>query len=172
MIDNFDLDIALDSPPLVEDVPNTLGTDYIAEVLKDYATCVLSREISLIGRREVLTGKGKFGIFGDGKEVPQMAMARVFQKGDWRAGYYRDQTLMFALGVSTPEEYFAQLYADPDNDPFSGGRQMNAHFATPNVDKNTGEWTNHLDLYNMTSDISSTAGQMARAVGLALASKK
>ena len=172
MIDNFDLDIALDSPPLVEDVPNTSGTDYIAEVLKDYATCVLSREISLIGRREVLSGKGKFGIFGDGKEVPQMAMARVFQKGDWRAGYYRDQTLMFALGVSTPEEFFAQLYADPDNDPFSGGRQMNAHFATPNVDKNTGEWTNHLDLYNMTSDISSTAGQVARAVGLALASKK
>ena len=172
MIDNFDLDIALESPPSMEDLPNVSGMDYIEEVLKDYATCVLSREISLIGRREVLTGKGKFGIFGDGKEVPQMAMARVFQKGDWRAGYYRDQTLMFALGVSTPEEFFAQLYADPDNDPFSGGRQMNAHFATPNVDKNTGEWTNHLDLYNMTSDISSTAGQMARAVGLALASKK
>ena len=172
MIDNFDLDIALESPPSMDNLPNTLGMDYMEEVLKDYATCVLSREVSLIGRREVLTGKGKFGIFGDGKEVPQMAMARVFQKGDWRAGYYRDQTLMFALGVSTPEEFFAQLYADPDNDPFSGGRQMNAHFATPNVDKNTGEWTNHLDLYNMTSDISSTAGQMARAVGLALASKK
>jgi pyruvate/2-oxoglutarate/acetoin dehydrogenase E1 component/TPP-dependent pyruvate/acetoin dehydrogenase alpha subunit len=172
MIDNFDLDIALDAPPSVEDMPNVAGMDYIAEVLKDYATCVLSREISLIGRREVLSGKGKFGIFGDGKEVPQMAMARVFQKGDWRAGYYRDQTLMFALGVSTPEEYFSQLYADADNDPFSGGRQMNAHFATPNVDKNTGEWTNHLDLYNMSSDISSTAGQMARAVGFAFASKK
>ena len=173
MIDNFDLDIALiDAPPSVSEAAEGMGVDYVAEVLKDYATCVLSREISLIGRREVLSGKGKFGIFGDGKEVPQMAMARTFQKGDWRAGYYRDQTLMFALGVSTPEEFFAQLYADCDNDPFSGGRQMNAHFATPNVDKTTGEWTNHLNLYNMSSDISSTAGQMARAVGLALASKK
>ena len=173
MIDNFDLDIALiDAPPSLSEASEGLGVDYIAEVLKDYATCVLSREISLIGRREVLSGKGKFGIFGDGKEVPQMAMARTFQKGDWRAGYYRDQTLMFALGVSTPEEFFSQLYADCDNDPFSGGRQMNAHFATPNVDKTTGEWTNHLDLYNMSSDISSTAGQMARAVGFALASKK
>ena len=173
MIDNFDLDIALiDAPPSVAEASEGMGVDYIAEVLKDYAMCVLSREISLIGRREVLSGKGKFGIFGDGKEVPQMAMARTFQKGDWRAGYYRDQTLMFALGVSTPEEFFSQLYADCDNDPFSGGRQMNAHFATPNVDKTTGEWTNHLDLYNMSSDISSTAGQMARAVGFAFASKK
>ncbi len=172
MIDNFDLDIALIDAPSVSETSEGLGVDYIAEVLKDYAMCVLSREISLVGRREVLSGKGKFGIFGDGKEVPQMAMARTFQKGDWRAGYYRDQTLMFALGVSTPEEFFSQLYADCDNDPFSGGRQMNAHFATPNVDKTTGEWTNHLDLYNMSSDISSTAGQMARAVGFALASKK
>jgi pyruvate/2-oxoglutarate/acetoin dehydrogenase E1 component/TPP-dependent pyruvate/acetoin dehydrogenase alpha subunit len=172
MIDNYDLSLTLDDSPSVLDAPNPIGSDYIAEVLKDYATCVLSREISLIGRREVLSGKGKFGIFGDGKEVPQMAMARAFQKGDWRAGYYRDQTLMFALGVSSPEDFFGQLYADCDNDPFSGGRQMNAHFATPNVDKNTGEWTNHLDSYNMSSDISATAGQMARAVGLALASKK
>jgi pyruvate/2-oxoglutarate/acetoin dehydrogenase E1 component/TPP-dependent pyruvate/acetoin dehydrogenase alpha subunit len=173
MIDNYDLSITLDAPPSVsEAASNGVGFDYIAEVLKDYATCVLSREISLIGRREVLSGKGKFGIFGDGKEVPQMAMARVFQKGDWRAGYYRDQTLMFALGVSSPEEFFAQLYADCDNDPFSGGRQMNAHFATPTVDKKTGEWTNHMDTYNMSSDISATAGQVARAVGFALASKK
>jgi pyruvate/2-oxoglutarate/acetoin dehydrogenase E1 component/TPP-dependent pyruvate/acetoin dehydrogenase alpha subunit len=172
MIDNYDLSLTLDDSPSVLDAPNPIGSDYIAEVLKDYATCVLSREISLIGRREVLSGKGKFGIFGDGKEVPQMAMARAFQKGDWRAGYYRDQTLMFALGVASPEDFFGQLYADCDNDPFSGGRQMNAHFATPNVDKNTGEWTNHLDSYNMSSDISATAGQMARAVGFALASKK
>jgi pyruvate/2-oxoglutarate/acetoin dehydrogenase E1 component/TPP-dependent pyruvate/acetoin dehydrogenase alpha subunit len=172
MIDNFDLSLTIDAPPSVPAVSNGIGLDYVAEVLKDYAMCVLSREISLVGRREVLSGKGKFGIFGDGKEVPQMAMARVFQKGDWRAGYYRDQTLMFALGVSSPEDFFGQLYADCDNDPFSGGRQMNAHFATPNVDKTTGEWTNHLDTYNMSSDISATAGQMARAVGLALASKK
>ncbi len=172
MIDNDYLSLTLEAPASVLDAPNNSGLDYVAEVLKDYATCVLSREISLIGRREVLSGKGKFGIFGDGKEVPQMAMARTFQKGDWRAGYYRDQTLMFALGVSTPEDFFGQLYADCDNDPFSGGRQMNAHFATPNVDKNTGEWTNHLDTYNMSSDISATAGQMARAVGFGLASKK
>jgi pyruvate/2-oxoglutarate/acetoin dehydrogenase E1 component/TPP-dependent pyruvate/acetoin dehydrogenase alpha subunit len=172
MIDNYDLSLTLDAPLTLSDAPIAVGMDYVAEVLKDYATCALSREISLMGRREVLSGKGKFGIFGDGKEVPQMAMARAFKKGDWRAGYYRDQTLMFALGVSTPEEFFGQLYADCDNDPFSGGRQMNAHFATPNVDKTTGEWTNHLDTYNMSSDISATAGQMARAVGLALASKK
>ena len=92
MIDNFDLNLTLDAPPSIADVSNSSGLDYVAEVLKDYATCVLSREISLIGRREVLSGKGKFGIFGDGKEVPQKAMARVFEKGDWRAGYYRDQT--------------------------------------------------------------------------------
>ncbi|MDZ7876526.1 MAG: thiamine pyrophosphate-dependent enzyme [Saprospiraceae bacterium] len=173
MIDNYDLSFTINTSPSVPDTLNKgIGLDYVAEVLKDYAVCALSREISLIGRREVLSGKGKFGIFGDGKEVPQMAMARVFKKGDWRAGYYRDQTLMFALGVSSPEDFFAQLYADCDNDPFSGGRQMNAHFATPNVDKKTGEWTNHLDTYNMSSDISATAGQVARAVGFALASKK
>ncbi len=145
---------------------------YISEVMRDYWICCISREASLIARREVLTGKAKFAIIGDGKEVPQVAMARAFRKGDFRSGYYRDQTLMFALGLSTIEEFFAQLYADTENDPFSGGRQMNNHFATPLIDKETGEWTNHRNLYNITSDISSTGGQMARAMGLALASKK
>ena len=175
MTENFELNITLDSHPSTENLINTFADEvkkYIGEVLRDYELCVLSREISLVGRREVLTGKGKFGIFGDGKETAQMAMSRTFKKGDWRAGYYRDQTLMFALGVSSPEDFFAQLYSDCDKDPFSGGRQMVSHFATPNVDKKTGEWTNHLDIYNMSSDISSTAGQMARSVGLALASKK
>ena len=169
MTENLELNVTL-SPPSVS-VPSE-AVEYINKVLKDYETCVLSRETSLIGRREVLSGKAKFGIFGDGKEVPQAAMAQVFKKGDWRAGYYRDQTLMLSLGVTTPEQFFAQLYADSENDPFSGGRQMNAHFATANVDKHTGEWTKHQESYNITSDISSTAGQMARAVGLALASKK
>ena len=140
------------------------------KVLKDFWTCCVSREASLLARKEVLTGKAKFGITGDGKEVPQVALARAFKKGDWRSGYYRDQTLMFALGLATVEEFFAQLYADPDNDPFSGGRQMNSHFGTPNYNAD-GSWTDHLDQYNSSSDISSTAGQMSRALGLALASK-
>src|SRR6476619_5614429 len=102
------------------------------EVLKDYQYACESRETSLIGRKEVLTGKAKFGIFGDGKEVAQVAMAKFFRPGDFRAGYYRDQTFMFATGLATVEQFFAQLYADPDleHDPFSAGRQMNAHFAT------------------------------------------
>jgi len=140
-------------------------------VLRDFEICCISREASLLARREVLTGKAKFGITGDGKEVPQAAMARAFKKGDWRSGYYRDQTFMFALGLSSVEEFFAQLYADADNDPFSGGRQMNSHFATPTIDEN-GEWTDHVSSYNISADLSSTAGQMARALGLALASKK
>jgi pyruvate/2-oxoglutarate/acetoin dehydrogenase E1 component/TPP-dependent pyruvate/acetoin dehydrogenase alpha subunit len=175
MTDNLELDIMLDAHPSTDNSIDSFADavkNYIDEVLRDYELCVLSRDISLIGRREVLTGKGKFGIFGDGKETAQVALARTFKKGDWRAGYYRDQTLMFALGVSTPEEFFAQLYSDCENDPFSGGRQMVSHFATANVDKKTGEWTNQKDTYNMSSDISATAGQMARAVGLALASKK
>ena len=140
------------------------------EVLWDYWICCISREVSLLGRKEVLTGKAKFGILGDGKELPQVAMARAFKKGDFRSGYYRDQTLMFALGLSSVEDYFAQLYADPDNDPFSGGRQMNAHFATRMVDEN-GHWLNAKEHYNISSDISPTAGQMARGLGLAMASK-
>src|SRR6201990_1438210 len=102
------------------------------EVLKDYRFACESRETSLLGRKEVLTGKAKFGIFGDGKEVPQIAMAKFFKPGDFRSGYYRDQTFMFAAGLSSVQQFFAQLYADTDIDhePFSGGRQMNAHFAT------------------------------------------
>ena len=105
------------------------------EVLKDYKVICESREASLLGRKEVLTGKAKFGVFGDGKEVAQVAMAKFFMPGDFRAGYYRDQTFMFASGLATVEQFFAQLYSDPDikNDPFSAGRQMNAHFATPNI---------------------------------------
>ena len=142
---------------------------FVREVLSDFWICCVSREASILGRKEVLSGKAKFGIVGDGKEVPQVALARFFQKGDWRSGYYRDQTWMFALGISTVEEFFAQLYADPKNDPFSGGRQMNCHFATPVIDQH-GRWISQDDRYNTSADISSTGGQMARAVGLAQAS--
>ena len=162
-------------PSLLKDTehdPISSHNKYVQEVLKDYQICVISREASLLGRKEVLTGKAKFGIFGDGKEVPQVALAKTFKKGDFRSGYYRDQTLMFALGLCSVEEFFAQLYADPNNDPFSGGRQMNTHFATPLIDKETGDWLDHKLLYNISSDISCTAGQMGRALGLALASKK
>lgn len=142
------------------------------EVLEDFRICCVSREVSLMARKEVLTGKAKFAVTGDGKEVPQVAMAKAFLKGDYRAGYYRDQTWMFALGIVTLEDYFAQLYADTENDPYSGGRQMNNHFATPIVDPQTGEWANQLEQYNVSSDVSCTAGQMARALGFAFASKK
>lgn len=142
---------------------------FMREVLSDFWICCVSREASIIGRKEVLSGKAKFGIFGDGKEVPQVALARFFKKGDWRSGYYRDQTWMFATGVATMEDFFAQLYADTANDPFSGGRQMNCHFATPIIDQD-GQWLSQDDTYNVSADISSTAGQMARAVGLAQAS--
>lgn len=142
------------------------------EVLEDFRICCVSREVSLMARKEVLTGKAKFAVTGDGKEVPQVAMAKAFLKGDYRAGYYRDQTWMFALGIVSLEDYFAQLYADTENDPFSGGRQMNNHFATPIVDPQTGEWANQLEQYNVSSDVSCTAGQMARALGFAFASKK
>ena len=142
------------------------------EVLKDYRISCESRETSLVGRKEVLTGKAKFGIFGDGKEVAQVAVAKFFKTGDFRAGYYRDQTFMFAAGIANVEQYFAQLFADPDinNDPFSAGRQMNAHFATKNVDKN-GDWLDLVNTKNSSSDMAPTAGQMPRALGLALASK-
>jgi TPP-dependent pyruvate/acetoin dehydrogenase alpha subunit len=142
------------------------------EVLKDYRIVCESRETSLLGRKEVLTGKAKFGIFGDGKEVAQVAAAKFFKPGDFRSGYYRDQTFMFANGLATIEQFFAQLYADPnvENDPFSAGRQMNAHFATKMVDEN-GDWLNLAQLKNISSDIAPTAGQMPRALGLAFASK-
>lgn len=145
---------------------------YIDIVLEDYRLAVTSREASLTGRKEVLTGKAKFGIFGDGKELAQIAMAKSFEKGDFRSGYYRDQTLMMAKNVINVEEFYAQLYADPQEgaDPCSAGRQMNCHFATPLIDQH-GEWLNAKDQYNTAADISSTAGQMPRAIGLALASK-
>ena len=139
-------------------------------VLEDYRTALISREVSLLGRREVLTGKAKFGIFGDGKEVAQVALAKFFQKGDFRSGYYRDQTLMFALGLSNVEDYFAQLYADVVNDPYSGGRNMNAHFSTPFVDEK-GNWLPLVEQFNVSADIAPTAGQMVRGLGLAFASK-
>jgi pyruvate/2-oxoglutarate/acetoin dehydrogenase E1 component/TPP-dependent pyruvate/acetoin dehydrogenase alpha subunit len=142
------------------------------EVLQDYRWVCLSRETSLMGRKEVLTGKAKFGIFGDGKEVAQVAMAKFFQPGDFRSGYYRDQTFMFASGLATVEQFFAQLYADPDinHDPFSAGRQMNAHFATRWVNEK-GEWLDLVNRKNISSDIAPTAGQMTRGLGLAFASK-
>lgn len=142
------------------------------EVLKDYRVACESRETSLLGRKEVLTGKAKFGIFGDGKEVAQVAVAKFFRPGDIRAGYYRDQTFMLAAGVANVEQYFSQLFSDPDinHDPFSAGRQMNAHFSTKNVDEN-GEWLPLAKMKNSSSDMAPTAGQMPRALGLALASK-
>lgn len=142
------------------------------EVLQDYKIAMESREASLLGRREVLTGKAKFGIFGDGKEVAQIAMAKFFKNGDFRAGYYRDQTFMFATGLATIEHFFAQLYADPDitHDPFSAGRQMNSHFATQFVDEQ-GNWLDLANRKNVSSDIAPTGAQMPRALGLALASK-
>ncbi|GAB1464411.1 alpha-ketoacid dehydrogenase subunit alpha/beta [Pedobacter sp.] len=146
--------------------------DFKAIVIDDYRIAVESRQASLLGRKEVLTGKAKFGIFGDGKEVPQLAMAKVFKKGDWRAGYYRDQTFAFATGISTIKEFFAQLYANPDvnADPASAGRQMNGHFATRSLNDD-GTWRNLTEVKNSSADISTTGGQMARLVGLAYASK-
>jgi TPP-dependent pyruvate/acetoin dehydrogenase alpha subunit len=141
-------------------------------IMEDYKMAVVSREVSLLGRREVLTGKGKFGIFGDGKEVAQIAMAKFFQNGDFRSGYYRDQTFMFAAGLASVEQFFAQLYADPDvnNDPFSAGRQMDAHFSTPIVDRD-GNWLDLVNRKNVSADMAPTASQMPRALGLAYASK-
>ena len=146
--------------------------DFRKQVLHDYRMACESRQASLLGRKEVLTGKAKFGIFGDGKEVAQIAMAKVFQNGDWRSGYYRDQTFMFARGMSTVQQFFAQLYADPETDrePASGGRSMNGHFATRLLDEH-GNWLPQTDRPNCSADISPTAGQMPRLLGLALASK-
>lgn len=151
---------------------NKFTNNYKSEVLNDYYIANLSRQLSLMGRREVLTGKAKFGIFGDGKEIPQLAMAKVFQNGDWRSGYYRDQTFMLAAGMMEPEEFFAQLYGDTnlENSPANGGRLMNNHFATRSLDEN-GQWKNLMEQKNSSADISPTAGQMPRLLGLALASK-
>lgn len=141
-------------------------------ILNDYRLAVESRFVSLLGRKEVLTGKAKFGIFGDGKEIAQIALAKVFQPGDWRSGYYRDQTFAFALGISSVYHFFSQLYANPDleADVSSGGRQMNCHFSTQLLDKE-GNWLNQTEQKNSASDISTTGGQMARIMGLGLASK-
>lgn len=146
--------------------------DFKKEVLNDYRIARISRECSLLGRREVLTGKAKFGIFGDGKEVPQLAMAKAFQKGDFRAGYYRDQTFMMALEELNAEQFFAGLYAHTDInvDPMSAGRQMGGHFATHSLNED-GTWKDLTAQYNSSSDISPTAAQMPRLVGLAQASK-
>jgi pyruvate/2-oxoglutarate/acetoin dehydrogenase E1 component/TPP-dependent pyruvate/acetoin dehydrogenase alpha subunit len=143
----------------------------IKEILNDYRICVESREASILARKEVLSGRANFGIIGDGKELAQVAMAKAWQKGDFRAGYYRDQTLMMALGIMTLEEFFAQLYGDPELDSMTGGRGMNCHFGTTLIDRE-GNWTNHTETFNVSADISPTAGQMARGLGLALASKK
>jgi pyruvate/2-oxoglutarate/acetoin dehydrogenase E1 component/TPP-dependent pyruvate/acetoin dehydrogenase alpha subunit len=146
--------------------------DFKRIVLNDYKIAVESRQASILGRREVLTGKAKFGIFGDGKEVPQIAMAKAFKNGDWRSGYYRDQTFAFATGISTIKEFFAQLYANTDvgADPASAGRQMNCHFATRSLNED-GSWKDLTEIKNCSSDIAPTGGQMARLVGLAYASK-
>jgi pyruvate/2-oxoglutarate/acetoin dehydrogenase E1 component/TPP-dependent pyruvate/acetoin dehydrogenase alpha subunit len=146
--------------------------DFKKEVLNDYKIATTSRECSLLGRREVLTGKAKFGIFGDGKEVPQLALAKAFKNGDFRSGYYRDQTFMMAIGEMTIEQFFAGLYGHTDlaHDPMSAGRQMGGHFATHSLDEN-GQWKDLTQQKNSSADISPTAGQMPRLLGLAQASK-
>ncbi|HEY0783020.1 MAG TPA: thiamine pyrophosphate-dependent enzyme [Thermoanaerobaculia bacterium] len=155
------------SAPAVEPPPFAAAT-----VVADYRLAYQSRQMSLLGRREVLTGKAKFGIFGDGKEIAQLALAHAFAPGDFRSGYYRDQTLMLALGLTTIDELFAQLYANPDEtlEPCSAGRSMNAHFATPLIDRN-GRYCDQTARINSSADVSPTASQMPRLVGLAYASK-
>ncbi|MFM6983024.1 MAG: thiamine pyrophosphate-dependent enzyme [Chitinophagaceae bacterium] len=155
-----------------KDLKNMDFEAFKAEVLNDYKLAFESRQASLLGRKEVLTGKAKFGIFGDGKEVAQIAMAKAFKHGDTRSGYYRDQTFMFATGMNTVQQFFAQLYAhtDVDAEPNSGGRSMNGHFGSRLLDEN-GNWLPQTDRFNSSSDISPTAGQMPRLLGLALASK-
>lgn len=142
------------------------------ELIRDLTLAIESRQASLLGRREVLSGKAKFGIFGDGKELPQLAWAHAFNKGDFRSGYYRDQTFMFALGMSSVQEFFAQLYAIPDAslEPASAGRSMNGHFATRSL-HDDGSWMSLKDQFNSSADISPTGSQMPRLVGLAYASR-
>ncbi|AYO57839.1 transketolase [Chryseobacterium sp. 6424] len=146
--------------------------DFRTSVIQDYKLGRISREMSYLGRREVLTGKAKFGIFGDGKELPQLAMAKVFRNGDFRSGYYRDQTFAMAIDAVTIESFFAQLYADTsiEREPASAGRQMNGHYATRSLNED-GSWKNLMEQKNISSDISPTAGQMPRLLGLAMASK-
>ena len=158
--------------PVAEQQEQTRTQFTRESILEDYRIAFRSRQASLLGRREVLTGKAKFGIFGDGKEVAQLAMARAFRKGDWRSGYYRDQTFILATGMGTLDEFFAQLYADTDvaHDPWSGGRGMNAHFGSRLLNPD-GSWRNQSDNYNTSSDVSPTGSQMPRLVGLGYASK-
>ncbi len=146
--------------------------DFKASLLSDYRLAYLSRQCSLLGRKEVLTGKAKFGIFGDGKELPQLAWSKVFQNGDFRSGYYRDQTFMMAIGALNPESFFAGLYAhtDLDAEPMSAGRQMGGHFATHSLDQN-GNWLNLMEQKNSSADLSPTGAQMPKLLGLAQASK-
>ena len=157
---------------LIQDKKELSFKDFKEEILNDYKIAKISRECSLLGRREVLTGKAKFGIFGDGKEVPQLAMAKAFKKGDFRSGYYRDQTFMMAIGELTAQQFFAGLYAhtDIEIEPMSAGRQMGGHFATHSLNED-GSWKNLTKQYNSSADISPTAGQMPRLLGLAQASK-
>lgn len=159
------------SEKLIETERELSYEEFKKEILEDYRIAVISRECSLLGRREVLTGKAKFGIFGDGKEVPQLAMAKAFKNGDWRSGYYRDQTFMMAIGELSPEEFFAGLYAHTDikAEPFSAGRQMGGHFSTHLLDKD-GNFKNLMEQKNVSADISPTASQMPRLLGLAQAS--
>ncbi|AEW85979.1 transketolase [Flavobacterium columnare] len=156
----------------VEEKKELTFEDFKTEVLNDYKIARISRECSLLGRKEVLTGKAKFGIFGDGKEVPQLALAKAFQNGDFRSGYYRDQTFMMAIGALTIEQFFAGLYGHTDLafDPMSAGRQMGGHFSTHSLDEN-GNWNDLTKQKNSSADISPTAGQMPRLLGLAQASK-
>ncbi len=143
----------------------------IEEIIKDYRLAYQSRQASLIGCREVLSGKAKFGIFGDGKELANLAIARAFQKGDWRSGYYRDQTWMFRLGIMSIQEFFAQLYAHADlnHESNTGGRSMVGHFVS-RYNSPDGSWKNQTETYNTAADVSPTGTQMPRAVGLAYAS--
>jgi pyruvate/2-oxoglutarate/acetoin dehydrogenase E1 component/TPP-dependent pyruvate/acetoin dehydrogenase alpha subunit len=159
-------------PTKTEVKTNITFSDFKNEVVSDYKTAVTSRECSLLGRREVLTGKAKFGIFGDGKEVPQLAWSKVFKNGDFRSGYYRDQTLMMAIDELNIQQFFAGLYAHTsiEADPMSAGRQMGGHFGTHSLDE-IGEWKNLTEQRNSSADISPTAGQMPRLLGLAQASK-
>ena len=153
-------------------IPSLSFDAFKDQLLSDYRIIVLSRECSLLGRKEALTGKAKFGIFGDGKELPQLVLSRYFKKGDFRAGYYRDQTILMAHDLLTPQQLFAALYAHPDleQEPMSGGRQMGAHFVTRSHDEK-GNWLDLTNQYNHSSDISPTAGQIPRSIGLAQASK-